>query len=76
MLRTQRLAVLGLVETWLLLGEELSLEGFRWVGVARECQVGRGVEIFIENDWTVVDGICIGSKGIESVCHCKWERSG
>ena len=46
LLRTQRLAVLGLAETWLLPGEELHVEGFRWVGLARAGQFGRGSRSF------------------------------
>lgn len=68
LLRTQRLAVLGLAETWLLPGEELRVEGFRWVGLARAGQVGRGgVGVFIEKDWTVVDETSFSSKGVESL---------
>ena len=36
LLRGQRIGVLGLAETWLLPGEDINVEGFKWVGEARE----------------------------------------
>ena len=68
LVKTQRLEVLGLAETWLLPGEDVHLAGYKWVGAAREGQVGRGgVGVFIKDDWTVTDEVSLSSKGIESI---------
>ena len=68
LVKTQDLEVLGLAETWLVPGEEVRLAGFKWVGAAREGQVGRGgVGVLIKDDWTVADEVSLSSKGIESI---------
>ena len=36
------LDVIGIAETWLLPGERVEVDGYRWIGIPREGNVGRG----------------------------------
>ena len=69
LLKGQNIGVLGVAETWLLPGEEVVAEGYKWVGVAREGRVGRGgVGLFIHEKYTVLEEeIKELGAGIESV---------
>ena len=72
LLKGQKISVLGLAETWLLPGEEVCVEGYKWVGAARENSVGRaGVGMFVCDTYTVVEEEveAIGT-GVEAV----WAR--
>ena len=68
----QKLGLLGLAETWLWPGEDVSIGGYKWVGVAREGQVGRGgVGMLISDAYSVVEeDVGLLGKGLESV----WAR--
>ena len=56
LLRGQRIGVLGLAETWLLPGEDINVEGFKWVGGAREGRLGMGgVGMFVRDTYGVVE---------------------
>lgn len=72
LLKGQKISVLGLAETWLLPGEEVCVEGYKWVGATREGRVGRGgVGMFVCDTYTVVEEKvdAIGT-GVEAV----WAR--
>jgi len=71
LLMGQKLGVLGLAETWLLPGEEINVEGYKWVGAARQSQIGRGgVGMFVSSIYTAVEERVELGKGMESV----WTR--
>ena len=72
LLRGQRIGLLGLAETWLLPGDDINVEGFKWVGGAWEGGLGRGgVDMFVQDTYAVVEEKVedLGT-GVESV----WAR--
>ena len=36
------LDVMGIAETWLLPGEKIDVAGYKWIGISREGNAGRG----------------------------------
>ena len=65
----QKIVLLGLTETWLLPREDINIEGYKWLGIAREGQAGRGgVGIFLREGYNLVQvNGPAGCKGLESV---------
>ena len=48
------LDVIGIAETWLLPGERVEVDGYRWIGIPREGNVGRGgVGLFVRDGYEV-----------------------
>ena len=48
------LDVIGIAETWLLPGERVQVDGYRWIGIPREGNVGRGgVGLFVKDGYEV-----------------------
>ena len=57
-LQNMDLDVMGIAETWLLPGEIIDVDGYKWIGISREGNVGRGgVGLFIrdENEVEVIE---------------------
>ena len=53
-LRNLDLDVIGIAETWLLPGERVEVDGYRWIGIPREGNVGRGgVGLFVRDEYEV-----------------------
>ena len=53
-LRNLDLDVIGIAETWLLPGERVEVDGYRWIGIPREGNVGRGgVGLFVRKEYEV-----------------------
>ena len=45
---------MGIAETWLLPGEKIDVDGYKWIGISREGNVGRGgVGLFVQDEYEV-----------------------
>ena len=47
---------MGIAETWLLPGEKIDVDGYKWIGISKEGNVGRGgVGLFVRDEYEVIE---------------------
>ncbi len=66
----EKFGIMGLAETWLIAGQNVEIDGYRWIGAEREGVSGRGgVGVFVSNDYAVsIENFGLSRvKGIETV---------